>query len=87
MPADQPAHGEASASAGDLIGALIEGRGEIRHARSAIDQGKQHAQFHGGQLAPFEQFKYAIKRGLRNGRSRFDVVVNHAPNGRRPGAR
>jgi hypothetical protein len=70
MPADQPAHGEASARAGDLIGALIERLGEIRHARSAIDQGEQHAQFRGGQPAPLEQFKYAVKRGLRNGWTR-----------------
>jgi hypothetical protein len=69
-PAREPAHREASAGPGDLIGPLVKRLGEIGQARSPIEQRQQHAQLSGGKAASLEQFQYAIERGLRNGRGR-----------------
>jgi hypothetical protein len=62
-PAREPAHREASAGPGDLIGPLVKRLGEIGQARSPIEQRQQHAQLSGGKAASLEQFQYAIERG------------------------
>ena len=83
MPADQPTHGEAPASASDLSRPLVQRLGEIGQARSPIEKRQQHTQLSGGKLASLHELQDAIKRcpgGERRSIARSaEVLSNHAP--------